>query len=226
MEGIDVSEYNGTIDFEKVKNAGKEFAIIRAGISLREDKLLDDNVAGCDAVGLPYGLYWFGKAVTVEQARDEAEAFLTAVEPSGASPELGVWYDLELVSQAKLTPEKFLAVYEAFASELKPYGYAVGLYSNKSILQTVRNSLPDRMDAIPVWLAQYNKTVTYTGNIDIWQYSKTGAVDGITGDVDLDDLCDLESYGMDDDEGDDNAETIREKLAQIGVLLKEINEIL
>jgi len=62
--------------------------------------------------------------------------------------------------------------------------------------------------------------------VDIWQYSDKGRVDGITGDVDLDDLCDLEGYGMDDDENDDNAETIREKLAQIGVLLKEINEIL
>jgi GH25 family lysozyme M1 (1,4-beta-N-acetylmuramidase) len=82
------------------------------------------------------------------------------------------------------------------------------------------------MDAIPVWLAQYNKEITYTGNVDIWQYSDKGRVDGITGDVDLDDLCDLEGYGMDDDEDDDNAETIREKLAQIGVLLKEINEIL
>ena len=226
MEGIDVSEYQGTIDWKKVKKAGKKFAILRAGIGQRSDVKLAYNVQECKAADIPYGVYWFGKALDEATARLEAQACISALKAVGAKPEFGVWYDIEMMAQAKMKPAAFLALYDAFDSIMKANGYAVGLYSNKSILQVIYNALPNRMDAIPVWLAQYNKEITYTGNVDIWQYSDKGRVDGITGDVDLDDLCDLEGYGMDDNEDDDNAETIREKLAQIGVLLKEINEIL
>lgn len=223
MEGIDVSEYQGTVDFKKVKKAGKEFVIIRAGIGQRTDTFLTRNVKGCTEAGLPYGLYWFCKATDTDGAAKEADALLDAVRISNAKPELGIWYDIELMAHAKMAPTQFLALYGAFADRVKGVA-SVGLYANKSMLQTVYNALPKKMDAIPIWLAQYNKEITYTGTVNIWQYSDKGTVDGIAGAVDLNDMCDVESFGIEDD--GEKVAAIREKIAQIGLLLKDINELL
>lgn len=186
LKGIDISKWQGAIDWAKVKADGIDFAIIRAGYGsdniAYDDKYYEKNVAGCEEVGMPYGVYLFSYADSVSDAISEADHVIRLIK--GKKLSYPVFYDLE---DAKTTGEcsnaLILEIAKAFAERVEAAGYTVGIYANKSWNTT---KLTDKWyDTKPRWIAQYNSKCTYTGKYDIWQYTSSGKVDGINGNVDM-----------------------------------------
>lgn len=179
-KGIDVSKWQGRIDWPRVK---VDFAILRAGISTSKDVRFEDNYAGATAAGISVGVYWYLRAITVEAAHREAAACIKAI--SGKKMSYPVYADIEEASQLKLGREKLSAIAAAFLEDVEAAGYFVGLYSSKSHLET--SFTAELRERYAVWVAHYGvgKT-TYSGRYGMWQHTDKGTVDGISGAVDLD----------------------------------------
>lgn len=179
-KGIDVSKWQGKIDWPRVK---VDFAIIRAGISTSKDVRFEENYAGATAAGVPVGVYWYLKAMTVEAAHREAAACIKAI--SGKKLSYPVYADIEEAAQLRLGRDKLTDIAAAFLEDIEAAGYFVGLYSSKSHLEACFT--PEIRERYAVWVAHYGvgKT-TYTGRYGMWQYTDKGKVDGISGAVDLD----------------------------------------
>ena len=178
--GIDVSEYQGNINWSHVKADGVKFAILRAGISHRVDNQFANNYAGCKSNGVPVGAYWYSKATTVAEAKQEAQDFLAALK--GKTLEYPVYMDLEEQSQFALGKEKCSELVDAFLTVLEQAGYFAGLYCSTYYLSNyITDSIKSRY---AIWVAQYNDSCTYSGNYGIWQ-SGIGTIYGIDGDCDI-----------------------------------------
>lgn len=189
-KGIDVSVWNGNIDWSQ---AAKEidFAILRAGygkISSQKDSKFDVNYSGCKNNGVQVGIYWYNYAKTVEEAQMEARACLSAI--GGRKFDMPVWYDIEENSVFATGKNNVSAIAEAFLTIIAEAGYKVGIYSSYSALQTYfTDEVKNKYD---VWLAHVGNggaplsSTSYPGKKQIWQYSWTGKVAGISGDVDMD----------------------------------------
>ncbi|MCH5192184.1 MAG: hypothetical protein J1F23_08485 [Oscillospiraceae bacterium] len=181
LKGIDVSKWQGNIDFAKVKADGISFVIIRCGIGSSKDSYFEANYKNAKAAGLQVGTYFYAYAKTPEQAAKEAECCINIIK--GKSFDLPVFYDLEENSIANTGKANILAIAKAFTEKVKSAGFNVGIYAN---LNWNKNYLTDKWyDTLPRWIAQYNSKCTYTGKYDIWQYSSTGKVSGISGNVDM-----------------------------------------
>lgn len=179
--GIDVSEHQGVIDWDKVK-ASVDFAILRAGYG-REisqiDKQFERNYSECKRLNIPVGAYWYTYAVTAEEAKQEASVFLRTL--AGKSFEYPIAFDIE--EKSSLTNASELC--EAFCSELEKAGYYTAIYSFKSALEN--NIRPDITSKYDTFLSHIGvEQSDYSGDYGLWQYSWTGHIDGISGDVDLD----------------------------------------
>lgn len=184
--GIDVSAYQGDIDWSAVSASGVEFAILRAGYgdeASQKDAQFDANYAGCKASGVPCGAYWFSYALSPEEARREAEACLTVL--NGTQLAYPVFLDMEEESQRILGAEACSAIAEAFLSTVEGAGYFVGIYSDASFLEeNISEAIRQRYT---VWVAEYDvDKPTYSDNFGIWQKSDQGSIPGISGNVDLD----------------------------------------
>lgn len=183
--GIDVSEYQGEIDWKKVKAAGRSFAILRCGYGRFADQIdrrFEQNYRNAKAAGVHVGAYLFSYAVTTQQAREEAENCLRFLR--GKTFEYPVVYDVETAAQRKLGKEKLSAIVRTFCDTLEKHGYYVSVYAN---LDFLRNALTTEVTSrYDVWLAQWASKPTYTGAFGMWQYAATGTVSGIRGAVDLD----------------------------------------
>lgn len=185
LKGIDVSKYQGKIDFAKVKAAEISFVIIRCGTGFNgksnPDPYFETNYKNAKAAGLQVGTYFYAYAKTSELAEKEADYCLDVIK--GKTLDLPVFYDLEENSIARTGKENILAVAKAFTEKIKAAGFSAGIYAN---LNWNKNYLTDKWyDTLPRWIAQYNSKCTYTGKYDIWQYSSNGRVDGISGNVDM-----------------------------------------
>ena len=185
-KGIDVSSHQGKIDWNKVKAAGIQFAILRAGygkISTQKDSCFESNYAGAKAAGIPVGAYWYSYAKTPEDARLEADLFLETLK--GKKLEYPAFMDVEEQTQFALGKSKVSEIIETFLMRVEKAGYWVGLYMSASPLkQYVADAIKQRY---AIWVANYGVSKpSYNGSYGIWQYSASGKVDGITGDVDLD----------------------------------------
>ena len=181
--GIDVSHHNGLIWWNKVKT---DFAIIRAGYGKsqhQKDRKFDYNYAGCIANNIPCGAYWYSYATTVEEAREEAKAFLTVIK--GKKFSYPVFYDVEEEMTLSCGKEKVSEIISAFCEEVEKAGYFVGVYMSSSALTSyVTEEVRNRYS---IWVAHWGvKNPSYDGTYGMWQFSATGAVKGINGDVDLD----------------------------------------
>lgn len=199
IKGIDVSHYQGTIDWAKVKAAGYEFAMIKATFGWDNDKQIDsqmhNNAKGCEANGVSFGFYHYSYAECPEDAKKEALFFLKHV--AGYKTTMPVAFDFEEAFQiggkdskgvphTGYTPEKQLAIIDAFLGEIEKAGYFGMLYMSKSALQRLYDYAPDRIGKYAVWVAHVDVAVTsYTGKYGIWQYSWKGSVSGITVPVDM-----------------------------------------
>ncbi len=187
--GIDVSKWNGTIDWNKVKSAGVNYAIIRVGYrGSSQGALIDDsrfaaNIKGATAAGLKVGVYFFSQAVDEVEAVYEASMVLDRI--SGYKIDLPVFIDVEASGGRGDAIDKATrtAVIKAFCATVTSKGYTAGVYSNKTWLTSKIDV--SALGAYKIWLAQYADQVTYTGRYDIWQYSSKGTINGISGNVDL-----------------------------------------
>lgn len=183
--GIDVSTHNGNIDWNRVKSAGIDFAILRAGygrLASQKDECFEQNYAGAKAAGILVGAYWYSYAKSEGEARLEADAFLSVIK--GKQFEFPVYYDVEEKKQLALGKEKLSAIMRAFLERVEAAGFFVGLYGSASTLTT--HTADDIKTRYAIWLAHWVNQTNYGGAYGIWQHTEKGRVDGISGAVDLD----------------------------------------
>lgn len=193
---IDVSVHNGTIDFKKVKKAGIDGVIIRAGYgNSTVDKNFHTNIKNALDNGLHVGVYWFGYAYSTELAKKEAEYCLKVIGQYKGKLSLPVFYDWEYDSfnyakKQGVTPTKSLVskMTDAFCKVLEDNGYYVGVYANLDYMN--RYYTNDIKTKYTIWIAQWATTCTYSGSYGIWQYGAetnhldSKYLDGISGIVD------------------------------------------
>ena len=183
--GIDVSEWQGNINWGGVRS---DFAILRAGYgryTSQKDKKFDENYSGCKNNSIPCGAYWYSYALTPDDAVREANACLEIIR--GRQFEYPIYYDVELQEHFALGKEKVSAIIRAFLDTVEKSGYWVGLYMSAYYLNNYVDS--DILERYSVWVAHHDAAIPdYSGQFGMWQYSSTGIVSGISGNVDLD-IC-------------------------------------
>ena len=182
-KGIDVSVWQGdNIDFNKVKAAGKNFVIIRAGCGSSKDKYFESNYKKAKAAGLNVGVYWYAHALSEKASKEEANYVLNAI--SGKQLEYPVYYDIEQKEILAKGKTFCSAIATNFCTIMEKNKKFCGIYASKSYFDnyftdTVKNKYS-------IWVAQYYDRCTYTGKYGMWQHSSKGSVSGISGNVDLD----------------------------------------
>lgn len=185
-KGIDVSKWQGAIDWKKVKASGIEFAMLRACVTSKGttsvDKFFETNYKNAKAVGMPIGAYLYSQATSVADAEKEADFLIKTLK--GKQLEFPIAFDIEDEKQKILTRERATEITTAFCNRVEKAGYYVCIYSMKSWLTD--KLLMNKLTRFDVWVAQWNKECTYKGNYGMWQYSDSGKVNGIDGNVDLD----------------------------------------
>ncbi len=187
--GIDVSKWNGTIDWQAVKNSGVNYVIIRCGYrgsstgALVEDPKFRANIKGASDAGIKVGIYFFSQAVNRNEAVEEASMVLELIK--GYKISYPVFLDVESSGGRADGIDKNTRtdVIKAFCETIQNSGYTAGVYANKSWLTNKIDA--GQLSRYKIWLAQYASTPTYTGRYDMWQYKSTGRVTGISGNVDL-----------------------------------------
>lgn len=177
---IDVSEHQGQINWDQVKTTGVDGAILRCGfgdnITSQDDKFWKRNADECTRLGIPFGVYIYSYAISMAQAESEAQHVLRLVK--GYKLSYPVYLDLEQSGTESGAVERA----KRFGDIIEAAGYWCGIYAN---LNWWNNYLPG-LDRFTKWIAQYNSTCDYAGTgKDIWQYSSTGRVAGIGGNVDM-----------------------------------------
>ena len=181
-QGIDVSEFNGIIDWDKVKAAGVDYAIIRIGYgSTYTDKQWERNVRECERLGIPWGAYLYSYAADAAGAASEAYFVIQALE--GLTPDMPIYYDIEdnsVLSGDDEHDRKALAeASETFCGMIEDAGYTAGVYAST---KWWNNYLTDScFDQWHRWVAQYYTVCEYEGEYTMWQYTSKGYVDGIEG---------------------------------------------
>lgn len=195
---IDVSKFQGTIDWKEVKKSGIDYAFIRVGFrgygesgSLNVDTYYAENLSGAIKAGLKVGVYFFSQAITTEEATEEAEYVLNLIE--GYDISLPVVIDFEYASaadgltgrlyNANLSKSTATKICKKFCAVVEKNGYTAMVYANKNMLENDLNA-SEIAKEYGVWLANYATSVSYEGEYDIWQYTQNGTVDGISGKVD------------------------------------------
>ena len=184
-KGIDVSKWQKSIDWTKVKNAGIEFAILRIGVGMYEnqkDTYFEENYTKARANNIPVGVYHYSYALNVAQAEKEADCVIKWL--NGRNLQLPVYFDIEDRSQSGLDRNTLNNMCRAFCNKIEKAGYWAGIYANKdwSVNKISGSELGKRYT---YWIAQYSDKCTYNGKYAIWQYSSSGKVNGINGNVDM-----------------------------------------
>jgi len=190
--GIDVSSYQGQIDWEAVRQAGVEFVIIRVagrgyGASgvLYDDDSAQANYEGATAAGLKVGAYFFSQAITVEEAQEEAAYILEKT--AHWDMEMPIVFDWECEGEEYRTyglSERTLTDCTlAFCQSGEEAGREAMIYFNPA--QHNKQFYIEELTAYDFWLAMYSDFMTYPYHIDMWQYTRHGTVPGIDGDVDI-----------------------------------------
>ncbi len=190
--GIDVSRYQGDIDWDQVKAAGVEFAMIRVGFrgygqsgKLMEDANAKQNYENATKAGIKVGVYFFAQAISVEEAREEAAYVLELID--GWNLEMPVAYDWECLAADYRTvdadPQTVTDCAKAFCEVMGQEGYDTMIYFNPS--QSRDMMYLEELVDYGFWLAMYSDQMTYEYKVDMWQYTKEGKVPGIEGNVDI-----------------------------------------
>lgn len=188
--GIDVSKYQSTIDWEKVKEAGFSFVMIRVGYrgygqsgSMRPDDMADRHYQGAKEAGLEVGAYFFSQAINEQEAREEA---LYALELTRDwELDLPIVYDWEYISEeartAEVDADTLTACAKAFCQEISDAGRKTMIY----VSPWFGNLHLDQLAEYPQWIALYKDHMDYKYHFDMWQYTCEGSVPGVRGDVDI-----------------------------------------
>lgn len=192
--GIDVSKWNGNIDWKKVKKAGVDYAIIRVGYrgsangSLVKDVKFDYNIQQAHNVGIEVGVYFFTQAKNENEAKEEANFTAKCLEKYSNYMSYPAFIDIEDLSggrmeKAKLSRNQKTSICQAYCKQIEKLGYRGGVYANKSWMenQLYMNNLSDYC----IWLARYSNRAGYSGKYQMWQFSSTKKVNGIGGSCDV-----------------------------------------
>ena len=191
IKGIDVSEWQGDIDWQQVKDSGVEFVIIRVGGrgtekgTLYSDSNAQDYYEGATEAGLKVGAYIFAQSVTEQEAIEEAEFVLEAVKDWDV--QIPLVYDWEYVDEKARTADvdsrTLTDMAKAFCNTVQDAGYKPMIYFGRSQSKDLLNL--EELVQYPFWLAMYSTIMDYPYKIDMWQYTDEGKVPGIQGNVDM-----------------------------------------
>lgn len=192
-KGIDVSKFQGNIDWQKVAQDGVSFAIIRVGFrgygangTLMKDATAEANLKGANDAGIKTGVYFYTQAITKEEMLEEVQLILDMIEPY--SIECPVVIDVEKVSDAsgrmnKLDPETRTELVKVFCEAVKAAGYRPMIYHNLEMAALMLNI--GELEEYEKWFAYYNGDLYYPYEYKLWQYSDKGHVNGIKTEVDM-----------------------------------------
>ena len=182
-EGIDVSEYQGNVDYNKVKQSGKNFVIIRGGYGNNyTDPYFEQNYRNAKAAGLNVGFYWYSYGESENSGISEAIKALSVIKDKKF--EYPIYYNVEEPRSHNLGVTKVSNMINNFCTIMESNGFYCGIYASKSYFDTYFNNYVK--ERFTVWVVQYYDRCTYGGNYKIWQYSCEGRVEGINEYVDLD----------------------------------------
>lgn len=184
-KGIDVSSWQGKIDWTKVK-PHIDFAIIRCGFGndhkRNDDIYFERNAKECEALGIPYGTYLYSYATTLDDARSEVEHTLRLIK--GKKLEYPVYLDVESKRQMSLPKDELIEIVKYYCEEMEKNGYYVGIYSS---LYRLRSNLDSKeLDPFDKWVAEWNDRFTYNKPAGMWQRTSREDIPGIRGRVDGD----------------------------------------
>ena len=189
--GIDVSWWQKDIDWPKVKEAGVEFAMIRAGWRgseqgvLAEDTYAQANYQGATDAGIKVGAYFFSQAISVEEAEEEAKYLLDIIKDWNV--EMPIVFDWEYIDDTSRTESvdarTLTDCTKAFCDVIKNAGYQPMVYFNAN--HSYDRIYIRELTEYPFWLARYDTVLDYPYKVDMWQYTETGSVPGISGNVDI-----------------------------------------
>lgn len=180
MQGIDVSKWNGDIDWSKVKKAGVEFVLISCGTSQSSIDSFEKNYKGAKNNGIMVGVYRYSYAKTEESAVKEAQSLLNNIK--GKQLEFPIVIDIEDSSLTKLSRQEKTDIVKAFCEEIENAGYYAMYYCNLNWLNS--HLYKDQLSKYDLWLAQWNVTEPSV-ECGIWQMYDNGKIDGISGNVDM-----------------------------------------
>lgn len=189
--GVDVSSYQGDIDWAAAKQAGVQFAILRVGFrgysagSLNEDEMFAKNYEAATQVGLNVGVYFYSQAIDTVEAEEEADYVLSLL--NGRALQLPVFFDWEEVADGRTGGKANAEVSgyaRAFCERIRTGGYRPGIYFNQVYGYNIMEL--SQMKFYDFWLAEYNDRQTFAYDVQFWQYTGNGHVDGIDTKVDLD----------------------------------------
>lgn len=193
--GVDISTHNGNVDIKRVRDAGMKRIGIRAGYGNNNtDKMFNQNALACVNLGVPVLLYWFSYAYTVEMAKREAEFVVEHAKKYWDKCPIAFDLEYDSVRYARtkgVNIDKELAteMAVAFMRRVEELGYIPVIYSNKDYLKNYfeMDKITIRFDKVYLWYARYASAITTEerNKADIWQFTSKGRVDGINGDVDL-----------------------------------------
>jgi GH25 family lysozyme M1 (1,4-beta-N-acetylmuramidase) len=191
--GIDVSYVQGDIDWEMVKSSGVDYAIIRCGGRgygesgiLYEDEKFEQNIQGAIDAGLDVGVYFYSQAISVEEAKEEAEYTLKLIKNYDIKyPVVFDWehYEYEDARTDDVDRETLTSIAKQYCSVVDKAGYTPVIYANRSILYFEYDLAA--LSDIELWLASYEDVPDFYYDFGMWQYSTDGTIDGIDGTVDL-----------------------------------------
>ncbi len=189
--GVDVSAYQGNIDWQQVKASGIDFAIIRLGYrgyesgKLVEDEYAKKNLKGAREAGLRVGAYFFSQALTISEVDQEIEFMLKLL--GDFSLDMPIVLDWEIPAPnartAKMDGQTLTDIQLHFCGQMRDKGYQPMIYFNWHQSEHLYNL--HALEAYPFWLALYQDRMTYPWKVEMWQYSSSGKVPGIAGAVDL-----------------------------------------
>lgn len=196
LDCVDVSVYQGKIDWQSVAAEGVDAAIVRAGFrsydkgEIKEDKYFVSNLQNASDAGLQVGVYFYTQAVSVKEAQEEARYVLDMLEKvDNVTLGFPIYFDMEPVDTAKgrldakkLSRAEHTAICNAFCDVIEQNGYQAGIYSCRSFMEDHLNM--DDLEYRSIWMASCGVKTSYKGKYDIWQYSHKSKVSGIRGTVD------------------------------------------
>ena len=183
--GIDASNFQGTIDWNQVKAAGIEFAILKVGpVYGNIDDSFERNATECERLGIPYGVYYYSYARSLKDANKDADRTLAWL--GGHHPSLPVYYDLEdnyILQDPNFSKDKLTQIAQTFCNRMEAVGFKSGIYANLNWLNNYLDS--PSLSGYDHWVAQYNWRCDYVGSYSFWQYSSSGNVPGVNGRCDM-----------------------------------------
>ncbi len=197
LVGVDISSWQGEVDFSALKNAGCEFVMLRVGTSQgypEQDSHFESNFAAAKKAGLKVGVYFYTSDTSEEQIRADADWIVKQIDNEKLDfPIAFDWEDFTNFQQYEINLHDLNLLYQAFSDQMQTNGYSTMLYSSKYFLENVWEN-PDKET---IWLAHYAAETDYTGKYAMWQRCNTGNIDGIDGNADFDvytsELLDMET---------------------------------